>query len=102
MATTNFAVGARDCCRDPADRGAETIPGWGLPGACAALWLFLFLASAAGTVVWGSSMAMDDMPMAGGWKMSMAWMRMPDQTWLGATASFLGMWTVMMVAMMNV
>jgi predicted metal-binding membrane protein len=27
-------------------------------------------------------------------------MRMPGQTWLGAAASFLGMWVVMMVAMM--
>ena len=32
--------------------------------------------------------------------MSMAWMRMPGQTWAGAAASFLGMWSVMMVAMM--
>src|SRR4029077_9857940 len=32
--------------------------------------------------------------------MSVAWMRMPGQTWLGAAASFLGMWIVMMVAMM--
>ena len=40
------------------------------------------------------------MPMPGGWTMSMAWMPMPDQTWLGAAASFLGMWVVMMVAMM--
>jgi predicted metal-binding membrane protein len=30
----------------------------------------------------------------------MAWMRMPGQTWPGAAASFLGMWAVMMVAMM--
>jgi predicted metal-binding membrane protein len=37
---------------------------------------------------------------AGGWMMSMAWMRMPGQTWLGAAASFLVMWVVMMVAMM--
>ncbi len=40
------------------------------------------------------------MRMPGGWTMSMAWMRMPDETWLGAAASFLGMWFVMMVAMM--
>jgi predicted metal-binding membrane protein len=40
------------------------------------------------------------MPMPGGWTLSMAWMRMPGQTWTGASASFLGMWTVMMVAMM--
>ncbi len=38
--------------------------------------------------------------MPGGWTMSMAWMRMPGQTWPAAAASFLGMWVVMMVAMM--
>src|SRR3954468_10520568 len=43
---------------------------------------------------------MSDMPMPGGWSMSMAWMRMPGQTWPGAAAAFLGMWVVMMVAMM--
>ena len=61
----------------------------------------LFAASAALTIVWCSSMStMGGMPMPGGWTMSMAWMRMPGQTWLGAAASFLGMWAVMMVAMM--
>ncbi|HEY2627829.1 MAG TPA: DUF2182 domain-containing protein [Usitatibacter sp.] len=61
----------------------------------------LFAASAAVTVVWSASMsAMGEMPMPGGWTMSMAWMRMPGQTWPGAAASFLGMWVVMMVAMM--
>ncbi len=40
------------------------------------------------------------MPMPGGWNMSMAWMRMPGQTWLGAAASFVAMWIVMMMAMM--
>jgi predicted metal-binding membrane protein len=44
--------------------------------------------------------AMGEMPMPGGWTMSMAWMRMPGQTWLGVAASFVGMWTMMMVAMM--
>jgi predicted metal-binding membrane protein len=38
--------------------------------------------------------------MPGGWMMSMAWMRMPGQSWGGAAASFLGMWVVMMLAMM--
>src|SRR3989441_1003762 len=62
---------------------------------------FLFAASAAGTIVWCAPMsAMGEMPMPGGWTMSMAWMRMPGQTWLGAAAWFLGMWVVMMVAMM--
>ena len=61
----------------------------------------LFAASAAGTVAWcGSMSAMGGMPMPGGWTMSMAWMRMPGQTWPGAAASFLGMWVAMMVAMM--
>jgi predicted metal-binding membrane protein len=61
----------------------------------------LFAASATLTIVCCASMsAMGAMPMSGGWTMSMAWMRMPGQTWLGAAASFLGMWVVMMVAMM--
>ena len=38
--------------------------------------------------------------MSGGWTMSMTWIRMPGQTWPGAAASFLGMWDLMMVAMM--
>jgi predicted metal-binding membrane protein len=61
----------------------------------------LFAASAAVTIVWCASLSgMGEMPMPGGWTMSMAWMRMPGQTWTGAAASFLGMWVVMMVAMM--
>jgi predicted metal-binding membrane protein len=61
----------------------------------------LFAASATLTIAWSASMsAMGGMPMPGGWTMSMTWMRMPGQTWLGAAVSFLGMWVVMMVAMM--
>jgi predicted metal-binding membrane protein len=61
----------------------------------------LFAASAALTIIWcGSMSAMGGMLMPGGWMMSMAWMRMPGQTWPGAAAAFLGMWIVMMVAMM--
>ena len=61
----------------------------------------LFVACAAVTVTWCSSMSgMGGMPMPGGWTMSMAWMRMPEQTWSDATASFIGMWVVMMVTMM--
>jgi predicted metal-binding membrane protein len=61
----------------------------------------LFVGSVAVTIVWSASMsAMGEMPMPGGWAMSMAWMRMQGQTWLGAAASFVGMWVVMMVAMM--
>jgi predicted metal-binding membrane protein len=66
----------------------------------------LFLASVAATIEWCESMtampgsSMRGMPMPGGWTMSMTWMRMPGQTWPGAAATFLGMWAVMMAAMM--
>jgi predicted metal-binding membrane protein len=61
----------------------------------------LFAASASLTILWcGSMSAMGAMPMPGGWKMSMAWMPMPGQTWVDAAASFIGMWVVMMIAMM--
>ena len=61
----------------------------------------LFAASAAATVAWCASMPpMCGMPMQGGWTMSMAWLRMQGQTWFGAAATFLGMWVVMMAAMM--
>jgi predicted metal-binding membrane protein len=61
----------------------------------------LFAVSAALTSVWCAPMsARGGMPMPGGWTMSMAWMRMPGQTWIEATAWFLSMWVVMMMAMM--
>ena len=43
---------------------------------------------------------MGETAMPGGWTLSMAWMPMCGQTWMAAAASFIGMWTVMMVAMM--
>src|SRR5262245_22637589 len=61
----------------------------------------LFVTTAVATIVGCASMsAMGGMPMPGGWTMSMAWMRMPGGTWPGAAAMFLGMWVVMMAAMM--
>ncbi len=61
----------------------------------------VFAASVAMTIASCASMsAMGVMDMPGGWAMSMMWMRMTGQTWLGAAASFVGMWVVMMVAMM--
>jgi len=61
----------------------------------------LCAASAALTIAWSVSMAaMDAMPMPGGWTMSMTWMPMPGQSRLAGAASFVGMWLVMMVAMM--
>ncbi|MEO7432069.1 MAG: DUF2182 domain-containing protein [Dokdonella sp.] len=66
-----------------------------------AVTLLVFAASMAATVAGCLSMsAMDSMPMAGGWSMSMAWMRMPGRSWLETAASFVGMWGVMMIAMM--
>ena len=65
----------------------------------------LFAASAAATIAWCASMpAMGGMSMPGGCTMSgctmsMEGMRAPGPTWPGA-ASFVGMWAVMMVAMM--
>ena len=43
---------------------------------------------------------MGEIPMPGGWLLSMAWMPMCGQGWFGAAASFVGMWAVMMVVMM--
>ncbi|WP_120342593.1 DUF2182 domain-containing protein [Paraburkholderia fungorum] len=61
----------------------------------------LFALSAAVTIAGAASMsAMGGMPMPGSWTMSAAWMPMCGQTWAGLAASFLGMWIVMMAAMM--
>jgi predicted metal-binding membrane protein len=61
----------------------------------------LFIGSAAVTLAWcGSMAAMDGMEMPGGWIMSMSWMRMPGQGWTQSAASFVGMWTLMLMAMM--
>ncbi|HEU4374085.1 MAG TPA: DUF2182 domain-containing protein [Telluria sp.] len=43
---------------------------------------------------------MGELPMAGGWSLSALWMPMCGQRWLGAAATFTGMWSVMMVPMM--
>jgi predicted metal-binding membrane protein len=71
--------------------------GFALPGLCT----LLFAVSVAMTVIWSASMsAMGEMPMPGGWTISMTWLPMCGQTWPGVATSFLGMWLVMMVAMM--
>jgi predicted metal-binding membrane protein len=59
----------------------------------------VFAVSVAATIYFCRSMA-GGMDMPGGWTMSMMWMRMPGQSWPAATAMFLLMWLVMMVAMM--
>jgi predicted metal-binding membrane protein len=61
----------------------------------------VFAASTAITIFECTSMsAMGGLTMPGGRMMSMAWMRMPGQSWAGAFGSFLLMWLAMMVAMM--
>src|SRR5450755_4273581 len=59
-----------------------------------------FLASVLATVELCRSMS-GGMDMPGGWTMSMAWMKMPRQSWSGASWMFGQMWLVMMVAMMT-
>jgi predicted metal-binding membrane protein len=58
-----------------------------------------FIVSVAATVYFCRSMCCE-MEMPGGWTMSMMWMRMPGQTWIGSATAFLLMWLAMMVAMM--
>ena len=86
----------------PRDEGLLRDDGLLRERAFVAISAMLFTISAAVTVAWCASMSrMEEMTMPGGWTMSMAWMPMPGQTWPGAAASFLGMWLVMMVAMMQ-
>jgi predicted metal-binding membrane protein len=53
------------------------------------------------TVVRCMSMStMPELPMPGGWSLSMTWAPMCGQKWPRLAVSFVGMWIVMMVAMM--
>jgi predicted metal-binding membrane protein len=81
--------------------GAGMVSGRASERAFSGISALLFAASTAAAIVWCSTMSSTaEMLMCGGRTMSMAWMRMPGQTWPGAAASFLVMWVVMMVAMM--
>jgi predicted metal-binding membrane protein len=71
-----------------------------VPTAFIAICILAFIAGVSATVYFYRSMCCG-MEMPGGWTMSMMWMRMPDQTWLGSGLSFLLMWLAMMVAMMT-
>ncbi len=69
----------------------------GVPGAGG----LLFAAAVATTIAGSLSMqGMGEVPMPGGWTLSAVWLPMCGQSWAEAAASFTGMWTVMMVAMM--
>ena len=61
--------------------------------------VLLFAAGVTLTIYWRNSMS-GGMTMPGGWTMSMTWMRMQGQSWFDAAMAFLGMWVVMMAAMM--
>ncbi len=89
MKTTNGAISTPSLARFSTEWTA-----W----VCAAV---VFLAATGVTVWLCVAMPSDmDMPMPGGWRMSMAWMIMPGQSRAGAAIAFLGMWEAMMVAMM--
>jgi predicted metal-binding membrane protein len=94
-------VVATHCSTVGLETSRRLIPGRASERAFFCIAALLFVGSAAVSIAWCASMStMSEMPMPGGWTMSMAWMRMAGQTWLGAAASFIGMWVVMMVAMM--
>jgi len=60
----------------------------------------VFAASVAGTLAWCGPDCCGGVPMPGGWTLSQTWLIAPGRTWLSTAAVFLGMWAVMMPAMM--
>jgi len=70
-----------------------------LPAGFIAVCVLAFVAGVSATAYFCGSMCCE-MPMPGGWTMSMMWMRMPGQTWFASAVSFLLMWLAMMLAMM--
>jgi predicted metal-binding membrane protein len=72
-----------------------------VPPAFIAVSVLLFLASAGATCLKCNSMsAMGALPLPGGGSVSMMWMPMQGGTWAGTFAEFMGMWLIMMTAMM--
>jgi predicted metal-binding membrane protein len=70
-----------------------------LPSEFVALCVLMFVAGLLATAYFCRSMS-GGMDMAGGWTMSMMWMRMPGQSWTISAAMFVLMWLAMMLAMM--
>ena len=89
------------CNLDPAPNPAGQIPSEGkrLGPGFHVLLTTVFIAALALTIYYCRTMS-GGMEMPGGWTMSMMWMPMPGQTWLGSTVMFMLMWLAMMVAMM--
>jgi len=87
--------------------GCETSPASGREtGRRAALVFFgtmalIFAVTAIVTILSSAAMeSMGAMPMAGGWLLSGIWLPLCGQSWFETAACFVGMWLVMMVAMM--
>ena len=63
--------------------------------------ILLFIGSTAATAGIRLAMAeMGEVPMASGWSMSTAWTPLCGGSWVAAAGAFLGMWALMMTAMM--
>lgn len=87
-----------DCEARPAS-GRET--GRGAPLVFFGTAALLFAAATIVTILSSTTMeSMGAMPMAGGWLVSGIWLPLCGQSWFETTACFLGMWLVMMIAMM--
>lgn len=83
---------------------AAPVPGTAGEGAPArarlAVAALLFAAGSAATLAWTLSMPAFGTPMPGGWSLSMAWTRLCAGDGVEAAATFVGMWSVMMLPMM--
>ena len=89
------------CNLDPAPNQAGHISREGKrPGIGFYLLLTTVFTTALGLTIYYCLTMAGGMEMPGGWMMSMMWMPMPGQTWLGSTIMFMMMWLAMMVAMM--
>jgi predicted metal-binding membrane protein len=79
------------------DSGLEPARQWGLFATCAAI----FIGASAATVwLCDTPACCSTIPMPGGWSLSTLWTPASGQSWLAAGGSFVGMWIVMMMAMM--
>ena len=63
-----------------------------------AVCVLAFVAGVSATAYFCRSMCCE-MEMPGGWTMSMMWMRMPGESWIGSAVMFEEMWLTMMVIM---
>jgi predicted metal-binding membrane protein len=82
------------CSVPPSSRGRRADAGFLIAAAA------VFLGAGGLTLRWCRSDCCSVTPMPGDWSLSAAWERSQGQTWLGAGAWFMAMWTAMMVAMM--